>query len=379
MDFMKNLIAILILFFFSCSAEKKSIAGKELFFDDNNSSDINLSYKKMIPLETSDSCLIGSINQVEILCDKIFVLDAFVSKKLYVFDIHGQFISTVGIRGQGPEEYLFPQSFSIHLKENTISIVDPQQNAFIQYDLNSFEFIEKKRVPFASNDIEFLEDGNYVSQINGQDMSGKNTFHFIISNSNFKEINHFINIDFSPGHLNPPYKNLYMMNGKVHGFIRFRNIIYEIHSDSIIPKYSLSFKKHSFPPLEQLRKERDAAFNKNHLPWLEQSGYIFYYNIIETETAMCIDYIANKERYFGFYNKENNKTYYYELKQFQELSNIYGIEQIAGKSSDNHFIAILRSQMIINQRNNNKSQDESEKIFENIHVDDNPILFLFKL
>jgi hypothetical protein len=359
-------------------SEKESLTGQNLFFDGEN--DLTLSYEKIIPLESSDDCLIGTIEQLEIVGDKIFILDAFVNRKLYVFDLQGRFITNIGARGQGGEEYNFPGGFAIHLKENTISILDPTQRAIIRYDLDSYEFVSKKTIPFDFSDAGVLEDGKYVFLNDAQDINGENVYHYTISDSAFTIENQFIPIEFNARHTTPPYRNIYMLNGETYGFIRLRNTIYEIHSDHITPTYTLSFKEHSFPPLDRLIKEEATAFNRNYLPWLSDSGYIYFYNIIENDTLLCVDYMVNKERYWGFYNKESKQKHLCSLKRFQEISGLCGMEQIGGRSDENCLVAVSYPYKMINQiRHNEFYSDKSKEIAEHLNPDDNPVLFLFKI
>jgi hypothetical protein len=376
---MKNIVSgvMIGLLLFSCKPEKSSLAEKDLIFDDKN--EISLRCEKFIPLETSDDCTIGFIEQLEIVGDRIFVLDAFVSKKLYVFDLDGRFITHIGTMGSGPEEYLFPRSFGIHSEKHIIEIDDPQQNVILFYDLDSYAFIQKRRVPFYFGDMGFLNDGNYLFIIDGQDMHGEITSHFIVTDTDFNIINKFIHIDFSAGHLIQPYKYIYTLAGKTYGFLRFGNIVYEIQSDTIIPQYSIALKKHSFPPLALLQKETESAFNSNYVPWLMTSGYAYSCNVIETDAALCVDYMANKERYVAFYNKENEHSYSYGLKRFQEISGVCGIEKVGGRSDDGFLVAVVSPSMLLNQMNNKEFYSEKAKqLYDHITPEDNPVLYVFK-
>jgi hypothetical protein len=56
---------------------------------------------KMVKLETSASCLIRYITQIEISDSVIFVLDNNTS--VYAFDWEGRFIAQIGRFGQGPK------------------------------------------------------------------------------------------------------------------------------------------------------------------------------------------------------------------------------------------------------------------------------------
>lgn len=119
-----------------------------------------LSYR-FIPLETTDACIIGEIGKVEIVDDKVFVLDRF-SKNIYRFDLEGRFIGQIGGRGQGPGEFVDPYSFAINHKDKQIVICDRASFNILAYDYDG-NFIHSCRMranQFAylpeSKDIVFL-------------------------------------------------------------------------------------------------------------------------------------------------------------------------------------------------------------------------------
>lgn len=62
---------------------------------------------RFIPLETKDSVLLKDLYRVCWVDDRIFVFDRSDEiNALFVFSDQGNFITRVGLRGQGPKEYL---------------------------------------------------------------------------------------------------------------------------------------------------------------------------------------------------------------------------------------------------------------------------------
>lgn len=60
-----------------------------------------------IPLETSDSCLIGSVDKLLRTDDGNFiVVDKEVASSVLLFDPEGNFLNRIGCRGQGQSEYV---------------------------------------------------------------------------------------------------------------------------------------------------------------------------------------------------------------------------------------------------------------------------------
>lgn len=62
---------------------------------------------RYVPLETTDSCLIGSIDKL--LCTeagRFVVVDKEIASAVYLFDADGRFLNRIGSRGQGHGEYI---------------------------------------------------------------------------------------------------------------------------------------------------------------------------------------------------------------------------------------------------------------------------------
>ena len=59
----------------------------------------------LLSLKKTESSLIGKIDRVIIADSLIFVLDARIAKKLFVFRHNGQFVRTIGSQGKGEGEY----------------------------------------------------------------------------------------------------------------------------------------------------------------------------------------------------------------------------------------------------------------------------------
>lgn len=119
---------------------------------------------KIVPLETSDKCLIGNISQIEKYNDIYYILDSNNAKALLLFDNSGKFIKKIGTIGKGPGEYISPHMFSIDQKRKQIQILDTKQNKIIIYSNNGNFMREiKLNIHFDSfkfvihNDITYID------------------------------------------------------------------------------------------------------------------------------------------------------------------------------------------------------------------------------
>jgi hypothetical protein len=76
----------------------------------------------LIPLETSDESIIGSVYKITIIDSIIYILDD-KSMSLLLFDMHGHFVSKIHRRGNGPNEYVCAEDFTV-MKNKDILILD---------------------------------------------------------------------------------------------------------------------------------------------------------------------------------------------------------------------------------------------------------------
>ncbi len=122
---------------------------------------------KVVPLETGDKCLIGDIVQLEIHNNIIYVLDQFVAKALFLFDIKGKFIMKIGAVGKGPGEYISPKMFSINLKRNQIQIFDSGQNKILIFS-GEGKFINQIKLNdhLFNSQIALQNDITYIEVLN---------------------------------------------------------------------------------------------------------------------------------------------------------------------------------------------------------------------
>lgn len=126
---MKNIYLIIIvcvIFSFSCGKSKKNIVvNNTLSFLNAKMDSIGVSSIfhnfEYITLETNDESIMGEISKIIFYENKYYLLDRSKGKKIYVFDDKGNFIRSIGKKGNGPGEYSNLEDFTIN--ENTGQII----------------------------------------------------------------------------------------------------------------------------------------------------------------------------------------------------------------------------------------------------------------
>ena len=128
------LFSIFYIFLIACSGQNQkgqtvcdlqTISIKEGEIEKLTDADV-LNSIHFVPLETTDSCLVGGeIKQLEIFEGKIFLLD--MNAQIFAFNCSGKFLQRIGKRGPGPEEYVN----ATHL------YIDPFQKCICIYDAST--------------------------------------------------------------------------------------------------------------------------------------------------------------------------------------------------------------------------------------------------
>ena len=102
----------------------------------------------LIPLETSDSCLIMGIDKLMQWGNSLYVFDA-QRPALYVFDKSGRFIRQIARKGNGPGEYQLIYDFTIDKRQKHVILLSPY--GYIQRYDESGRFIDKQVLPLKPN------------------------------------------------------------------------------------------------------------------------------------------------------------------------------------------------------------------------------------
>ena len=134
--------AILLLFVSSCrntnlKVEKNTKGQLVLNFKNQTLSsffsDRILGITEMIPLETTDNCLIGQDPDFKFDGHHFFILD-YQQQFILRFEKSGKFINQIGRSGEGPGEYRYLEDYDIDSDANVVEILGSGQILRYNYD-----------------------------------------------------------------------------------------------------------------------------------------------------------------------------------------------------------------------------------------------------
>lgn len=113
-----------------------------------------------IPLQTTDSCLIGQIKDVIIRDNMIFVHDKQLHT-IWIFDNEGNYKSNISRKGSGPEEYATLNKITYNNVNKQITILDIWTQSILTYDLSG-HFIKRIKLDTYPTDFVKLDDTSYI-------------------------------------------------------------------------------------------------------------------------------------------------------------------------------------------------------------------------
>ncbi|MDR0989299.1 MAG: 6-bladed beta-propeller [Prevotellaceae bacterium] len=93
---------------------------------------------QIIPIDST--ILIGSINKMDVYKDKLVILDANLSKAIFILSKQGQLIRKIGNIGSGPKEYTDCSDFAIDKQSGIIYVFDKRKNEMVLYDMDTGKY-----------------------------------------------------------------------------------------------------------------------------------------------------------------------------------------------------------------------------------------------
>ena len=351
----------------------------------------SLSY---IKLATDTSNLIGVIDKIIPLKDRILIVDKDITQTIYIFDKSGKFIRKIGHVGQGPGEIANIHCFTV--SDSLVFIYPFSRNGSLTvYDMRDNSFVKEfslKWPVFFSWTIDVM--GDCLVYYPGTVYLPDNSKTFIsacVANGKgetlMEQIPYLSSGDKEIVQLSSDPSWLYRGRSNVYSFIN--DTIYGITCDSIFPRYHLSLGKYKLP---------SGRYDPTHdYGW---GDFVLMQSVYETKEFLFLKFWFDKKLWFSRYDKKTEKIDSWEQTPFKAhywmILDAPGItNDIDGSQSfkdfDNvgencfHF-AITPDNLDQVRRNVTEAkvkfpekQAELLKLLDEMGEDDNPIIAFYKL
>lgn len=367
----------LLVFNLSCNSKDELTKSKieileipfEKVLDQINFSELIDTSVVIIPLKVdlTEGVFLNSINQIEFLENEIIVLDNFFNQTIQVFDRTGNFLRTIGSKGQAPGEYFQPMGFLV--SQETLEVLDVGK--ILKYDRNG-NFITSNRYDgFTSSQFQKLSEGYAIIS------SGADEDNLILTDvklnlvsSHFPYHTRAIN----PILLNPIYKN---EDGRVIYRRNLNDTLFNL-SDLQNPepfrvidygKKKVDLNQLLTSPNPEKTIQEEASKFANTLYFFENKEYYYLAFTLENEIWIMIKSVVSGK---SFLFKNSNLT---NDVIFDPYSYLIGVD-------DNTFYFLAKPDRIISSFLGervpslfNSHKTKMESLVKSLDQEDNPVLF----
>ena len=382
----KLVLFFILLFVIGCASTEKKSAQSD---DGAIVIDINSALKgeprnfedmiesvELIPLETNEASVIGSIVK-SIVTDKyIYIVDFYEgSMGLLQFDKNGKFVKRY-IRGGGTDE--FNHILALSFYDKSLYVFDTQKFLKFTEDGNFIEtkiYSEKNPATIAKD-----EDGFVTLQVAEQTEDHK--FKVIKLDSNLVKISELslepISSVSNTGEICPDGNNKLI-------YRLFDNNIYGWSDDGFCVKYRLDFSDYEyqiqFEKYENLPPEQHYQALPMLMADIEKGKYVFLGSVHNSDDYLSFFLMSNRSSATIFYNKNTGKPFVQKYKDnTSPLAQVPESGTVRGKK--NEFYGSITPEYIGDcwkQNPNNLLSAKDIEILKNAKPDDNPIIVIYKL
>lgn len=287
---------------------------------------------RFIKLDTSDSCLIGRIDKVCLMKNRIVLLDKSTGNSVLVFDNNGKFINKYNKHGKGPNEFITLNDLAV-ANDSIYILINEKIILRSDRDLNEFKIIQLDSWAF---DLA-------VDSINhGFVTTGSTPFGDVIYfNNSGKSIGHYLlNHNFGNMFSTHPFS---FLDGNILFYHPLLDSTYLVNNNTCIP-------------IRHINRDKEK-------------GYITYFEIDRTIILGYYQYFIIKSKTtlleFKIMKKSNSPLY-------NLLYSNYYISGIVG----DYFISKLEPTKLLEIKN---PVDKRIKYLQkDIKIDSNPIIILTK-
>ncbi len=335
-----------------------------------------------IPIPSDSNFMIGSIDKLCISGNYFFLMDKYITRSVFMFDINGKEKIQLHKQGQGPGEYAFLKDFYYDSDLQAIGIHCSMLKKILYYNIQG-KYLSEKSLPFHTTRIlpisnKYICYADFMYQ-RGTGQNGRSPNIVLTSpngqiaaSANFFKKGIDQSVVFSS---NPDFSRL--EEGVVSIKPDHCNIIYHATADSIFPAYKLDFGKHSLDSRYWKETEKAGATVEKVTEFCDREGICESFFMQEN-----LDYLFFKYRYNGkvnsvFFSKKTGKIIHAGYMRND-------MDQITGFNPklfhENKFYCILNVENIFMLRTYLKENKYLPKrLLDDMTEFDNPIIAVFTL
>jgi hypothetical protein len=313
-----------------------------------------------IPLKTKEECLIGKVEKMQYLNNKVYILDAKSTKKLFVFDLTGKCKFSIDNYGRGPGEYSTIMDFSVDKTTGHIYILDfPLKIS--EYDTLG-SHVKDYPLPKTNIDIVkfmYADNGFYLCS-NRLDRNVK-SYNIIKTDKNMNIKERFLKYDVPSDYIYHFKQLIYPQNNSFNFVDVFEGKIYTKKKDKMKLKYVFDFDGR-YMPIEKM--------SNNSVYMEEFQNYALMQDVLVEGDSTIYYLILNKTKYkHGLYNKITKQNVL--IEKIVTDKDIFRMPECFYKG---YFYSYVNPITIINNSDHFNGMDKRLSL----DFTDNPVLIKYK-
>ena len=327
-----------------------------------------------IRLETTEDNIISHVSYLHFYKDKVIVTDNYKANAISVFNKDGKFLNRISNYGNGPHEYLDITDVDV-TPGGLIVIKDNVKDVLLFFDTDG-NFVKEREDIEGGMELAFIDEHSIAfdtftshaptkEKFKGASLAvcdGDNNIQYLFG-ENIAEENVF--------NVRRP-ECLYRYGNKAYFAPHWDKNIYEVTSDSIIAKYRIEFKpddvlNYNFKTSDELHSLMSSYpfFNGS---FIEMKDYTWLRYMSQEDISPSILYSHKDKKTYSIYYKINNPLYIY----LQKPMTLYKGNTVAE--------VVPALYLYINKNAIEETLGETDftnKLLNDLNMDDNPIIFLF--
>ena len=274
-------------------------------------------------LEAKENSFLGYVSKLRVHQDKIYVLDARHAKSLFIYTTDGKHIATIGDKkGRGPLEFISVTNFEIDYANNQLFVIDNHGSKSMIYDLEG-NFIKRVDSNIPICNAVLLPNGYVLHAKSSCEILDQRNFQILIADENKQIVRESFEYIDNKNLCIQIYNGISAQSDGGFNFApAFRDTIYNISFESIMPKYAIDYGNNkkiskskiddlgSYPELFKIIADGNFCFMGNHI---ESKDFLYLDIGYETQNQTYVFYNKHTDNTIAIHNRAKIGKYEFEL------------------------------------------------------------------